>query len=156
MHRRRHPSRRPRLVGAVALLVGLAFVGACSKDATFGPGETPDPPKVTIVAPADGATDVVTAAELQFTLEGTQTAEVSLADAAGNAVTGAMRSDGSSWLPDEQLAYATQYTATVTATTRRARTYAKVGRYHRRAARMIGLSDSETCPAKTHVSAAGI
>ena len=65
-------------------MVTLAFAGGCAKGAT-GPGETPDPPKVTIVAPVDGATDVITAVELQFTLEGTQTAQVTLADATGTA-----------------------------------------------------------------------
>jgi lipoprotein-anchoring transpeptidase ErfK/SrfK len=105
------------VAGAVALVVALAFAGACSKDATWNtPGETADPPKVTIVTPPDGATDVITAVELQFTLEGTQTAEVALTDASGNQVTGAMRADGSSWLPDRQLSYETQYTATITAT----------------------------------------
>jgi lipoprotein-anchoring transpeptidase ErfK/SrfK len=97
-----------------ALLIGAA---ACSSEATWNaPGETPDPPKVTMVGPLDGATDVPTAAELEFTLEGTQTAEVSLTDAGGATVTGAMREDGSSWVPDTQLAWSTQYTATVTAT----------------------------------------
>lgn len=110
-------STRARLAGILTVVVGLAFASACTKDPSWNtPGETPDPPKVTIVSPEDGATNVITAAELQFTLEGTQTAQVTLTDGGGNAITGAMRPDGSSWLPDRQLAYGTRYTATVTAT----------------------------------------
>jgi lipoprotein-anchoring transpeptidase ErfK/SrfK len=41
---------------------------------------------------------------------------VTLVDATGAPVTGALRADGSSWLPDKQLSYGTQYTATIKAT----------------------------------------
>jgi lipoprotein-anchoring transpeptidase ErfK/SrfK len=102
--------------GCVIAALGLA-AGACSGGAAWrAPGETSDPPKVTIVAPVDGAQDVVTSTELEFTLQGTSTADVTLADANGNTIAGAMREDGSSWLPDKQLKYATKYTATIKAT----------------------------------------
>ena len=109
-----------RVVRTILVVFAVALGGvACSADggaSWFEPGETPDPPKVTVVGPLDGATGVPTSAELEFTLEGTPTAAVALADAAGATITGQMRSDGSSWVPDEQLAYSTQYTATITAT----------------------------------------
>ncbi len=103
----------------VLVVLAVAFgASACTGDGARWnqPGETPDPPKINLVAPLDGATGVSTAVELQFTLEGASTADVTLADANGTAVTGAMRADGSSWMPDQQLAYATQYTATIKAT----------------------------------------
>jgi lipoprotein-anchoring transpeptidase ErfK/SrfK len=109
-----------RVVRTILVVFAVALGGvACSSDggaSWFEPGESPDPPKVTVVGPVDGATGVPTSAELEFTLEGTPTAAVALADAAGTTITGQMRSDGSSWVPDQQLAYSTQYTATITAT----------------------------------------
>lgn len=107
-----------RVVSPILVLVMLAFGGvACTGRADwFEPGETPDPPKVTILGPQDGSAGVPTSAELEFTLEGASTAEVTLADAAGAPVDGEMRDDGSSWVPGQQLAYSTQYTATITAT----------------------------------------
>jgi lipoprotein-anchoring transpeptidase ErfK/SrfK len=71
---------------------------------------------VNLVGPTDGATGVPTSAELEFTLEGTNTAEVTFTDAAGGPIAGEMRDDGSSWVPGQQLSYSTQYTATITAT----------------------------------------
>ena len=107
-----------RVVSPILVVIALALgATACTGGANWRePGETADPPKVTLVGPLDGATGVPTSAELEFTLEGTSTAEVALSDPAGSVVTGAMRDDGSSWIPDQQLAYSTQYTATVTAT----------------------------------------
>jgi lipoprotein-anchoring transpeptidase ErfK/SrfK len=103
---------------SVAATVALAAgAGACSPKAAWNaPGETADPPKVTISSPADGSNDVPTSTELVFSLEGTQTAEVTLAGPDGANVGGAMRDDGSSWIPAEQLAWSTQYTATIKAT----------------------------------------
>jgi lipoprotein-anchoring transpeptidase ErfK/SrfK len=108
------------LTAAVTVGAAMALalsVGACTPGTRWNnPGETVDPPKVTIQSPADGSVDVPTSAELEFALEGTRTAEVTLTDSAGTAVAGAMRADGSSWVPAEQLAWATQYAATVKAT----------------------------------------
>jgi hypothetical protein len=111
---------RMRLTAAVSMAMAIALavgVGACSSNATWNaPGETRDPPKVNIESPADGSADVPTSAELVFKLEGTQTAEVTMTAADGAAVGGAMRDDGSSWVPAEQLAWSSQYTATIKAT----------------------------------------
>jgi lipoprotein-anchoring transpeptidase ErfK/SrfK len=110
---RRAFGRKVLISAVVALAMGAA---ACSPGAKWNaPGETPDPPKVNLSAPADGSTDVPTSAELVFTVEGTQDVQVSLSDAGGNAIKGAMRTDGSSWIPDEQLGWATKYSATIKA-----------------------------------------
>ncbi|HEX5993523.1 MAG TPA: Ig-like domain-containing protein [Jiangellales bacterium] len=107
-----------RVVSPILVVFALVLgTVACSPGVDWrDPGETPDPPKVNLVGPLDGATGVPTSAELEFTLEGTNAAEVTLTDAAGTPIAGEMRDDGSSWLPGEQLAYSTQYTATITAT----------------------------------------
>ena len=107
-----------RVVSPILVVFALVLgTVACSPGVDWrDPGETPDPPKVNLVGPLDGATGVPTSAELEFTLEGTNSAEVTLTDAAGTPIAGEMRDDGSSWLPGEQLAYSTQYTATITAT----------------------------------------
>jgi Uncharacterized protein conserved in bacteria len=107
-----------RVVLPVLMVVAVAFGGfACSSDATWrDPGETPDPPKINLLGPLDGATGVPTAAEVEFTLEGASSAEVTLTDAAGTAIPGEMHPDGRSWVPGQQLSYSTQYTAKITAT----------------------------------------
>jgi lipoprotein-anchoring transpeptidase ErfK/SrfK len=110
---RKVKARRILIAAAVALAMGAT---ACSPGAKWNaPGETPDPPKVNLSAPADGSTDVPTSAELVFTVEGTQDVQVAMTDAGGNAVKGAMRTDGSSWLPDEQLDWDAKYSATIKA-----------------------------------------
>ena len=102
------------VVVTIALAIGAA---ACTRGAEWNtPGETPDPPKVTIQSPADRSADVPAAAELEFTTEGTRNVEVAMTDAGGNPVNGAMRADGSSWIPGEQLEWGTQYSATIKAT----------------------------------------
>lgn len=106
-----------KLLSATAALLALLGVAACQPGTQwYPPGETADPPKVELTAPADGATDVPAAAEIAFTVTGTRDVTVSLVDAAGATVAGELRSDGSSWVPQAQLQYATTYTATVTAT----------------------------------------
>jgi lipoprotein-anchoring transpeptidase ErfK/SrfK len=110
-------TRTVRALGPVLLATLLAVgLGACTRATWNAPGETPDPPKVTLTAPADGATDVSTATEIEFSLAGTRTSQVTLTEEGGATVDGAMREDGSSWVPGQQLKYGTRYTATVTAT----------------------------------------
>jgi len=100
---------------SATIALALGAVG-CSPGATWNaPGETPDPPKVNLTSPTDGSTDVSTAAELVFSVEGTQDVEVTMADAGGATVKGAMRDDGSSWIPNEQLEWNTKYSATIRA-----------------------------------------
>ena len=105
-----------KVLSGFAVAVALLATAACQPDARwYPPGETADPPQVTITEPADGATDVPAAAEIVFAVTGTRDVSVELVDAAGNPVPGQMRPDGSSWVPGTQLEYATTYTAKVTA-----------------------------------------
>ena len=107
---------RKVLVTTAAVLTLLAPTACTGESRWQPPGETADPPKVELTAPANGATDVAAAAELVFTVTGTKDVTVALTDAAGTAVAGAMRPDGSSWVPEAPLQYGTAYTAKVTAT----------------------------------------
>ncbi len=74
-------------------------------------GSSSTPPAAVISAPTDGAANVNTATELRLSGTG---GSVTLTDAAGVPVDGALRADGSAWVPAAQLKYATSYTATVT------------------------------------------
>jgi lipoprotein-anchoring transpeptidase ErfK/SrfK len=113
-----------RVVAAVTLLGGATLLAGCDRaPATSwraaGSGVSiTAPANVSITAPANGATDVSTASEIA--VHGSA-ASVTLTDAGGTAVRGAMRADGSAWVPDRQLTYATTYTATVTAAGRAAK-----------------------------------
>jgi lipoprotein-anchoring transpeptidase ErfK/SrfK len=102
------------LLGGLALLSGCGVASAASRpDAVTRPGASASAaPPVAISAPAAGATGVSTATELALTGAGPDTA-VTLTDAGGNAVPGALRPDGSSWVPATQLKYGTTYTAAV-------------------------------------------
>jgi lipoprotein-anchoring transpeptidase ErfK/SrfK len=102
-------------VAAFAAITLALATGCTSKPEWNGPGETADPPKVNLVSPADGSTDVPTSAELVFTVEGTQDVTVALKDPSGDTVAGGMRDDGSSWIPGEQLEYGAVYSAVITA-----------------------------------------
>src|SRR5207244_1957986 len=81
-----------------------------------GNGAAADKVRASISGPASGAKAVSTAAEITFTTKKATGTTVALTDAAGGAVQGALRADGSSWVPATQLKYATTYTAKVTAT----------------------------------------
>ncbi|MFD0581732.1 L,D-transpeptidase [Dactylosporangium darangshiense] len=73
-----------------------------------------DLPKAAFAAPADGAGNVSTATELSLQGGPGANAQVTLTDASGATVAGALRADGTSWVPSTQLKYGTQYTASVT------------------------------------------
>ncbi len=114
-------ARSARTVIAVAALVGsLGAMTACgSKPGAWNNADgTPGNPATrevatTIAAPADGATDVSTATEIGLA-NAKPGATVTITDAAGATVPGAMRADGQTWIPATQLKYATAYTVTVT------------------------------------------
>jgi lipoprotein-anchoring transpeptidase ErfK/SrfK len=103
------------------LAVGLLFLAGCGGSAAKwqGPGSTS--PKVpaavaTISAPADGAANVSTAAEIAYTATNATQSTIQVTDATGAAVEGQARADASTWVPAKQLKYATKYTVTVAAT----------------------------------------
>jgi lipoprotein-anchoring transpeptidase ErfK/SrfK len=115
-----------RGITAVLLIGALGFSAACtgsgSKSSDWhGGGEGGGAAKgsqsaATITTPADNATDVPAATEISFKRDNAKDATVELNDPDGKSVEGKLRDDGSSWVPDEELAYAAKYTATVTAT----------------------------------------
>src|SRR5262245_4416518 len=112
----------PRRLGAAIALAALLALAACgnSGPSWHGNGQDgksdPNAPSATVTAPANGATDVPASAEITFTTAKATSAKVAVTDADGKAVEGAMRPDGSSWMPNAQLKYDTKYTVKVTAT----------------------------------------
>jgi lipoprotein-anchoring transpeptidase ErfK/SrfK len=117
------PRGRRRVLAAGLLAVALAVTSACTdgnggKPSSWqGGGESP-PPKAaaTISEPAADAKNVPASTGITFTTKDAQQTTVELKDATGKAIEGALAKDGKTWLPAGALAYATSYTATVTAT----------------------------------------
>jgi lipoprotein-anchoring transpeptidase ErfK/SrfK len=74
-------------------------------------------PKPTIaVSPKVNATNVPVSVEIRTTANNGVVSAVSLVSASGQQVAGAMRRDGSSWVPSKPLAFGQTYTVTVTVT----------------------------------------
>ncbi|GAA0951734.1 L,D-transpeptidase [Virgisporangium aurantiacum] len=111
---------RRAIAAAAAITVVLAGGAACSKDKNSWNGQGGDDgdKKAAVdlaVTPAEAATDVPVSAEIEVKATGGKVSEVTLADSTGAAVTGAMRADGTSWVPASPLKYTTQYKAVVKA-----------------------------------------
>ncbi len=87
---------------------------------TVGGGtETPPAESTAVtlaVTPAAGKKSVPVSAEIGFKVSGGKVTSVSLKDDKGKAVKGALRADGSSWVPASPLKNSKKYQATVTAT----------------------------------------
>jgi lipoprotein-anchoring transpeptidase ErfK/SrfK len=98
-----------RLWAALAALGGLAILSGCTSAAS----SSHQPAQLVVTSPAK-ATDVPTGTEIAFHAPEGGASSVKLVDAIGGTVAGAMRPDGSSWVPTEQLKWGTAYTATVT------------------------------------------
>src|SRR5262249_13663169 len=88
-----------------------------------GPGDDPSGrarngaiASATITTPADGATNVSTAVEIEYSATRATSITLELTDASGTPVLGAQRADGSTWLPAKQLKYGARYTVKVAAT----------------------------------------
>jgi len=76
----------------------------------------PAPPLATVaLTPAKASTEVPVSAEIGVTVTNGTVKTVELTDAAGTALTGQFRPEGTSWVPSNALKYDTAYTATVTA-----------------------------------------
>ncbi|WP_246001816.1 L,D-transpeptidase [Allorhizocola rhizosphaerae] len=115
------PTRRQTLTAlGLAGATTVAGLSACSKDKpSFNDGQPKEPEpkaKAAITSPADGAADVIAAAEIVYTSSEATDTKFELTDSAGKAVPGKMHPDGKGWMPDKMLAYGATYTATVTAT----------------------------------------
>src|SRR5690349_17963247 len=86
-----------------------------------GPSGAPDTEAATVpislsVTPASGKTGVPTSAEVAFQVSGAKVTSVTLTDSKGKAVVGALRDDGSSWVPGKTLKTKERYAASVVAT----------------------------------------
>ncbi|GAA1402697.1 L,D-transpeptidase [Catellatospora coxensis] len=111
---------------AGAGVAGVAGLAACTGDKSpiwngstgdgDKPAETPPKATVTISGPAADTKDVPASAEIVFAATEAVQTTVSLKDANGAEVPGAMHPDGAGWLPEKALAFGATYTATVTAT----------------------------------------
>jgi lipoprotein-anchoring transpeptidase ErfK/SrfK len=114
-----------RVLVALAVAVPLALAG-CGSDK---PPTTPAPagssaapaspapgPLSLAIAPATGTANLPISAEIGTTVTNGSVSEVMLVAAGGARVAGAMREDGSSWVPAKPLDHGKAYTATVTAT----------------------------------------
>lgn len=109
----------PALVAALAAALALTACTGSDEPKTRAPGSSTvegRPAAAAITTPVDGATTVSTATEVTMTSQNATAVKFSLAVTGGDEVSGQMRPDGSSWLPDHQLEYDTAYTATITAT----------------------------------------
>jgi lipoprotein-anchoring transpeptidase ErfK/SrfK len=110
---------------AAALLAGiLALTSACtgsndspSWQGNHQPGQAAEPAAkaaATITSPAANAKNVPASADIVFDTKDAVKTSITLKDAAGEEIAGDLPDGGKSWLPAAALAYATNYTATVT------------------------------------------
>ncbi|WP_030439795.1 L,D-transpeptidase [Actinoplanes subtropicus] len=119
------------VVAAVIAPMALAGCGdkqkaaaAATPAASAGASSAPSAESATVpitlsVTPASGKTDVPTSAEVGFQVSGAKVTSVTLTDSKGKAVSGALRDDGSSWVPGKTLKTKETYAASVVATSDR-------------------------------------
>ena len=126
-----------RSLAALLAIAMIAPLTACGDDkptftepAAAGPSTTagasagaPAPESTTIaepvsltITPAKDKTGVPVSAEIGVKADGGEVTSVTLKDAKGKTVAGAMREDGSSWVPAKPLKAEQKYEATVVAT----------------------------------------
>lgn len=74
------------------------------------------PPQTLPVSPATGKKDVPVSAEITAKVPGSKITAVSMREAGGKDVAGAVSADGSAWVPGKTLKYNKEYEASVTAT----------------------------------------
>jgi lipoprotein-anchoring transpeptidase ErfK/SrfK len=117
---------RPWVIGVglvVAALLGVTvstgkvpaprFLGAAAGTVT---GQDSDAPQVALdVTPAANAKNLPISTEIGTKVSDGTVDAVALTEQGGGSVSGAMRGDGSSWIPDEPLKFGKTYTAQVTA-----------------------------------------
>ncbi len=111
-----------RLRAATMVIVGLAAVGLVGCTSNSAPVTAPAPsnpvkaaPLSLAITPAVGTAKAPVSSEVGLQVANGAVTSVAVTDAAGKAVAGSFRDDGSSWIPAEPLAYSSAYTAVVTA-----------------------------------------
>lgn len=109
---------------ALALAVPLVLVG-CERESSpprMVPGSpsasaepTPAEPFSLALTPAANARNLPISTEVGISITGGKVTRVTLSDSKGGTVAGAMRDDGSSWVPAKPLKFGRTYTAAITA-----------------------------------------
>ncbi|MDI1460602.1 Ig-like domain-containing protein [Catellatospora sp. KI3] len=112
-----------RGVGTAAAALALAvpvLLSGCSdgeRKQAAAPVAAPAPPPLTlVVTPAAQAQDLPASTEIGVAVGNASVRSVVLTGPDGRIVPGRMREDGTAWVPDRPLAYASRYSATVVAT----------------------------------------
>ncbi|RRS01977.1 L,D-transpeptidase [Glycomyces terrestris] len=117
----RSPLTRRGALAAAGSAAALGLAAACTKedgtisDAEDATSEEPQSAAKVTITPADGSAEATAATEIAWTVEAGELQEVTLVDASGAAVEGAMHPDGTTWVPANPLEWEGTYTATVTA-----------------------------------------
>ncbi|ASW54965.1 Ig-like domain-containing protein [Plantactinospora sp. KBS50] len=107
--------RRPWIGLALAAACGPLVLAGCTSGGKPVAKKSDAPPAAVALTPAANATNVPISSEVVASATNGKVTEVSLTDDKGARIEGAMRSDGSSWLPGRPLDYRHSYTAQVTA-----------------------------------------
>jgi lipoprotein-anchoring transpeptidase ErfK/SrfK len=113
------PTARKWGTAALTAPLVLVLVG-CSGKAPWSssnpkPSTSPPAPVEITVSPTKNAQNVPVSTEIGFQVVNGKLSDVSLTDDKNKKVSGRIRADNTSWVPDAPLAYNTTYTATVTA-----------------------------------------
>src|SRR5512147_2312043 len=107
------------LVAALATCLAASACTSTSPAATGAPqpeSTAAKGPLTLTVSPDNGVAGMPASTEIGITVGNGSVTDVAVVNAAtGQPVSGAMRADGTTWVPAEPLAYGTQYTATATA-----------------------------------------
>ncbi|MFK3984676.1 Ig-like domain-containing protein [Micromonospora sp. NPDC050397] len=101
---------------AVVAAVPLALAAACTSSQEKKDGGQSAPPPQLAISPAANAKNLPISTEVGLTVTGGKVTEVKLTDDKGGKVSGALRPDGTSWIPEKALKNKQSYTAQVTAT----------------------------------------
>src|SRR5512145_2026071 len=105
-------TRRIGLLVIVVLGVPLALAGCTStpaKEAARRASPAPPPPPQLTITPAVNAANVPVSTEIGTAVTGGKITSVVLTDAKGGRVNGAMREDGTSWVPNTSLKHKQSY-----------------------------------------------
>ncbi|HEX5740450.1 MAG TPA: Ig-like domain-containing protein [Pilimelia sp.] len=108
-------SRRAAALTVVLALAPVALAGCDDRQAVVSFVPPAAALAVTVTAPPDQARGVPISAEIDVRVAGGAVRGVRLVDSAGAAVPGALRPEGTTWVPGRPLAHGRTYTAVVTA-----------------------------------------
>lgn len=100
----------------------VAAVPLVLTSCTGNPVKKAAPPPALALTPGANATDIPVSAEIGVSVTGGKVTGVEVTDAKGAKVDGAMRPDGSTWMPNAALRYKQTYTARATAVNDKGRT----------------------------------